>query len=68
VQRAAAVIGSKDRSVYEALDQAGTPTPTAEPLMPAVPIKKSVFPSYIVCLEDGKKLKVLKWHLQASYG
>ena len=37
-------------------------------LEPAVPIKKSVFPSYIVCLEDGKKLKMLKRHLMASYG
>jgi len=56
------------RSVYEALSHVGAPTPTAEPLTPAVPIKKSVFPSYIVCLEDGKKLKMLKRHLQASYG
>jgi hypothetical protein len=31
-------------------------------------IKKSVFPDYIVCLEDGKKLKMLKRHLQTSYG
>ena len=56
------------RSVYEALEQVGTPTPAAEPLTPAVPIRKSVFPSYIVCLEDGKKLQMLKRHLQASYG
>ena len=35
---------------------------------PAVPIKKSVFPGYIVCLEDGKKFKMLKRHLKASYG
>jgi predicted transcriptional regulator len=34
---------------------------------PAVPIEKSVFPDYIICLEDGKKLKMLKRHLQASY-
>ena len=33
-----------------------------------MPIKKSVFPDYIVCLEDGKKLKMLKRHLQTSYG
>ncbi len=56
------------RSVYDALDQVGTPTPAAGSLTPAVPIKKSVFPSYIVCLEDGKKLKLLKRHLQVSYG
>ncbi|EGG78678.1 Putative mucR family transcriptional regulatory protein [Gluconacetobacter sp. SXCC-1] len=36
--------------------------------IPAVPIKRSVFPDYIICLEDGKKLKMLKRHLQASYG
>lgn len=34
---------------------------------PAVPIKKSVFPEYIVCLEDGKKLKMLKRHLKTAY-
>lgn len=36
--------------------------------IPAVPIKKSVFSDYIICLEDGKKLKMLKRHLQAVYG
>ena len=30
-------------------------------------MKKSVFPDFIVCLEDGKKLKMLKRHLQTSY-
>ncbi len=34
---------------------------------PAVAIKKSVTPEYIICLEDGKKLKMLKRHLQTSY-
>ena len=34
---------------------------------PAVPIKKSITPDYIVCLEDGKKLKMLKRHLKTSY-
>jgi predicted transcriptional regulator len=34
---------------------------------PAVPIKKSVTPDYIVCLEDGKQLKMLKRHLMTSY-
>ena len=37
-------------------------------LTPAVPVKKSVTPDYIVCLEDGKKLKMLKRHLKAVYG
>lgn len=35
---------------------------------PAVPIKKSVTSDYLVCLEDGKKLKMLKRHLKTSYG
>jgi len=39
----------------------------AEPQRPAVPIKKSVTPEYIVCLEDGKKLKMLKRHLRSTY-
>jgi predicted transcriptional regulator len=34
---------------------------------PAVAPKKSIFPDYIVCLEDGKKLKMLKRHLKTSY-
>ena len=39
----------------------------AEPPKPAVPVKKSVTPDYIVCLEDGKKLKMLKRHLRSTY-
>jgi predicted transcriptional regulator len=35
---------------------------------PAVPVKKSITPDYIVCLEDGKKLKMLKRHLKTAYG
>ncbi len=34
---------------------------------PAVPIKKSVQPDYLICLEDGKKLKMLKRHLKTAY-
>lgn len=40
----------------------------AEELVPAVPIKKSITQDYIVCLEDGKKLKMLKRHLMTAYG
>ena len=40
----------------------------AEPLTPAVPIKKSIMPDYLVCLEDGKKFKSLKRHLRTRYG
>ena len=39
----------------------------AEPPTPAVAIKKSITPDYIVCLEDGKKLKMLKRHLRSTY-
>ena len=39
----------------------------AEPLKPAVPIKKSINPDFIVCLEDGKKFKSLKRHLRTQY-
>jgi predicted transcriptional regulator len=42
--------------------------PQAEPQKPAVPIRKSVTAEYIVCLEDGKKLKMLKRHLRSTYG
>src|SRR3954468_101272 len=42
--------------------------PPAEPLKPAVPIRKSITPDYLVCLEDGKKLKMLKRHLRSTYG
>jgi predicted transcriptional regulator len=38
-----------------------------EPLKPAVPPKKSIFPDYIVCLEDGKRFKSLKRHLRTKY-
>ncbi|HTT48392.1 MAG TPA: MucR family transcriptional regulator [Pseudolabrys sp.] len=40
---------------------------SAEPLRPAVSVKKSVTPEYIVCLEDGKKFKSLKRHLRTQY-
>ena len=59
-------------TVHSALTISGQPQDSAdavsEPLRPAVPIKKSVQPDFIVCLEDGKKLKLLKRHLTASYG
>ncbi len=35
---------------------------------PAVPIKKSITPDFLICLEDGKKLKMLKRHLKTAYG
>jgi predicted transcriptional regulator len=41
--------------------------PPPEPLKPAVPIRKSINPDFLVCLEDGKKLKMLKRHLRSTY-
>jgi len=38
------------------------------PKEPFVPIKKSVTPDFIICLEDGKKLKMLKRHIKSKYG
>ena len=56
------------RSVHRSLlNTTNPPAPIAEKPQPAVPVKKSVFPDYIVCLEDGKKLKMLKRHLATSY-
>jgi len=58
-------------NVHRALSGLGRPTPPppeapARP-EPAVPVKKSVTPNYLVCLEDGKKLKMLKRHLKTAY-
>jgi predicted transcriptional regulator len=56
------------RAVYDALLRIGDePAAPVEPPTPAVPIRKSVFPDYIICLEDGKRLKMLKRHLATSY-
>ncbi len=51
----------------KALQQSGEVPEPAEELKPAVPIRKSVAPDYIVCLEDGKKFKSLKRHLRTHY-
>ena len=60
-----AVIGS----VLGALRSLGQPEPEqpAAAPVPAVPIKKSVGTDYLICLEDGKKLKMLKRHLKTAY-
>ncbi|MDT0574782.1 MucR family transcriptional regulator [Croceicoccus sp. F390] len=55
--------------VYSALAGLGDELAEEEvPPEPAVPIRSSVKPDYIVCLEDGKKLKMLKRHLMTHYG
>ena len=54
--------------VYQSLAVIGrAPAGAAERPKPAVTVKKSIHPDYIVCLEDGKKLKMLKRHLKTSY-
>ncbi len=54
---------------FNALKQAAAKEtqPIQEELIPAVPIKKSVTPDYIICLEDGKQFKSLKRHLLTSF-
>lgn len=55
------------QDVYSTLAHVGTEKAPAEKPRPAVSPKKSIFPDYIICLEDGKKLKMLKRHLKTSY-
>ena len=45
----------------------GEPQTSTEPLKPAVAVKKSINPDFIICLEDGKKFKSLKRHLRTQY-
>jgi predicted transcriptional regulator len=45
----------------------GQSTAIPETPKPAVPVKKSVHPEYLICLEDGKKFKSLKRHLRSQY-
>ena len=56
------------QEVYRTLSNVGQPqvAPTEKP-QPAVPIKKSVTPEFLICLEDGKKLKMLKRHLKTAF-
>ena len=55
------------QDVYRTLANVGRDAAPVDRPQPAVPIKKSVFPDHIVCLEDGKKLKMLKRHLKTAY-
>ena len=58
------------QAVYQALSGLGAEPEAgpATPRTPAVPVRKSVFPEYIVCLEDGAKLQTLKRHLRSRFG
>jgi predicted transcriptional regulator len=54
--------------VYQSLSSIGkNPAMATERPQPAVSVKRSVHPDYIICLEDGKKLKMLKRHLKTAY-
>src|SRR5688572_17074320 len=56
-------------TVHTALKQvANGGVQVREELKPAVPIKKSITADYVICLEDGRKLKSLKRHLRSAYG
>lgn len=66
----AAELPAMIRTVHNTLNELdrGEPFENAQDLTPAVPVKKSVTPDYIICLEDGKKLKMLKRYLRSQYG
>lgn len=55
------------QEVYKTLAGVGKSPSAPDRPQPAVPIKKSVQPDHIICLEDGKKLKMLKRHLRSAY-
>jgi len=56
------------QEVYRTLSSMGQPQVTEpERPQPFVPIKKSITPDYLICLEDGKQLKMLKRHLKTSF-
>ncbi|MBM3585087.1 MAG: transcriptional regulator [Alphaproteobacteria bacterium] len=57
------------KSIYSSLaeQQGGPREEAAEALKPAVPIRKSITPEFLICLENGKKLKMLKRHLHTFY-
>jgi len=55
------------KDVYRSLEAVSGSPPSQQDNRPAVTIRRSVTPDYIVCLEDGKKLKILKRHLRTAY-
>ena len=58
------------QTVYKSLADTGSASADTpqEPLKPPVSIRRSITPDYVICLEDGKKLKMLKRHLRTNYG
>ncbi|MFN4040696.1 MAG: MucR family transcriptional regulator [Brevundimonas sp.] len=65
----ATVLPSLIASIHTALSQVagGAPEPEPEPQEPAVSIRKSISPDFLICLEDGRKFKSLKRHLRTKY-
>jgi predicted transcriptional regulator len=56
-------------SIHAALDKARRPdVPEAPALVPAVPVRASIKPDFLICLEDGKKLRMLKRYLRTQFG
>lgn len=55
-------------SVHQALSALGKPAPLPEPLRPAVPVRRSVQPEYVVCLECGFRGRTLRRHLRIQHG
>jgi predicted transcriptional regulator len=55
------------QQVFQTLSHIGSGSTEQPRPEPAVAVKKSVMPDYIICLEDGKKLKMLKRHLKTAY-
>lgn len=64
----AADLPSLIKTVVTTLSQLSKNEEPAQERIPAVPIRKSVTPEFIICLEDGKKLKMLKRYLRSQYG
>lgn len=58
------------QSVYASLDtvESGQQATSPSPAKPAVPVNKSITDDHIVCLEDGKKLKMLKRYIRSRFG
>ncbi len=66
---AATALPTLIHDVYAALDRLaqGEEEMVVEQIKPAVPLKRSITPDFIICLEDGKKFKSLKRHLRTQY-
>ncbi|MBW8858980.1 MAG: MucR family transcriptional regulator, partial [Caulobacter sp.] len=65
---AAADVPALIRSVHQALSTVGDPADTGETSRePAVSVRRSITPDYLICLEDGRKFKSLKRHLRTKY-